>query len=135
MKKLILFLLTVSIYGQNPTNFPYGIKNTASASNSTPTYFVTQETDGVHKKTPAALVAMKSDLPVSYAKIVYVNTTSPAIATIFDTNNPPVTNDNTLKLDIANLYIGTDASTWVYNSSTYVTKVVPNTSNYYLEGL
>jgi len=55
MKKLILFLLPLFVLAQNPTNFPYGIKNTAGATNSTPTYFVTQETDGVHKKTPATL--------------------------------------------------------------------------------
>lgn len=43
------------MYAQNPTNFPYGIKNTVGTENSTPTYFVTQQVDGVHKKTPAAL--------------------------------------------------------------------------------
>jgi len=37
-----------------------------------------------------------------------------------------------LKLDTANLYIGKDASTWVYNGSTYVTKTVPATSNFYI---
>jgi len=62
MKKLILFLLPLFALAQNPTNFPYGIKNTAGATNNTPTYFVTQETDGVHKKTPAANIAMKTDL-------------------------------------------------------------------------
>jgi len=56
MKKLILLLFPLFALAQNPTSFPYGIKNTAAASNSTPTYFVTQETDGVHKKTPAATV-------------------------------------------------------------------------------
>jgi len=73
---------------------------------------------------------INSKLPTSYTKIVYVNATSPNTATIFDLNNPPVTNDNALKLDTANLYIGTDASTWVYNGSTYVTKTVPDTSNF-----
>jgi len=62
MKKLILFLLPLFALAQNPTNFPYGIKNTAGVTNSTPTYFVTQETDGVHKKTPAATIALKTDL-------------------------------------------------------------------------
>jgi len=74
--------------------------------------------------------AVLNALPVNYSKIVYVNATSPITATIFDTENPPVTNDNLLKNDVANLYIGTDASTWVYNSSTYVTKTVPSTSNF-----
>jgi len=74
-------------------------------------------------------------LPTSYSKIVYVNATSPITATIFDTENPPVTNDNLLKNDVANLYIGTDASTWVYNSTTYITKSVTATSsNFYLAG-
>jgi len=79
--------------------------------------------------------AVLNALPVNYSKIVYVNATSPITATIFDTENPPVTNDNLLKNDVANLYIGTDASTWVYNSTTYVTKTVTATSsNFYLAG-
>jgi len=62
MKKLILFLLPLFVLAQNPTNFPYGIKNTVAPTNSTPTYFVTQETDGIHKKTPAALIAKTEEL-------------------------------------------------------------------------
>jgi hypothetical protein len=55
MKKLILFLLMpIMMLAQKETNFLYGIKNAAAVENSTPTYFVTQEVDGVHKKTPAA---------------------------------------------------------------------------------
>ncbi len=50
-------LLSATAFSQNPTNFPYGIKNPAAAENSTPTYFVTQEVDGVHKKTPAASIS------------------------------------------------------------------------------
>ena len=62
MKKLILFLLlSITAFSQNPTNFPYGIKNTVAPTNSTPTYFVTQETDGVHKKTPAANVEVTAN--------------------------------------------------------------------------
>jgi len=78
--------------------------------------------------------AVLNALPVNYSKIVYVNATSPITATIFDTENPPITNDNLLKNDVANLYIGTDASTWVYNSTTYVTKTVVSNSNFYLAG-
>jgi len=89
--------------------------------------------DGTGTKYPT-VDAVNAALPKDYAKVVYVNSTSPNTATIFDLNNPPVTNDNSLKLDTANLYIGTEASTWVYNGSTYITKIVPNTSNYYLEG-
>jgi hypothetical protein len=72
-----------------------------------------------------------------YSKIVYVNNVTPSTATIFDLSNPPVVNDNSLKSDVNNLYIGTDASTWVYNStsSTYVTKTVTyNNSNFNLAG-
>jgi hypothetical protein len=67
-----------------------------------------------------------SKTPTSYTNIVYVNATSPTTATIFDLANPPITNNNALKSDVNNLYVGTDASTWVYNSGTssYVTKVV-----------
>jgi len=85
--------------------------------------------DGTGTKYPT-VDAVNAGLPVNYSKIVYVNATSPITATIFDTENPPVTNDNLLKNDVANLYIGTDASTWVYNSTTYVTKTVPSTSNF-----
>lgn len=76
-------------------------------------------------------------IPDNYTKVVYVNNNNPNEATIFDLNNPPVTNDNLLKSDVNNLYIGTDASTWVYNATTvnYVTKTVTsNTSNFYLTG-
>lgn len=67
--------------------------------------------------------------PDVYSKIVYVNATSPTIATIFDTLNPPVTNDNSLKNDVNNLYVGNDASTWVYVTSPagYVTRSVTTT--------
>jgi len=90
--------------------------------------------DGTGTKYPT-VDAVNAGLPVNYSKIVYVNATSPITATIFDTENPPVTNDNLLKNDVANLYIGTDASTWVYNSTTYITKTVTATSsNFYLAG-
>ena len=66
----------------------------------------------------------------TFAKTVYVNATSPTTATIFDLNNPPTTNDNTLKADSNNIYIGTDGSTWTYNSTTssYATYVYPTTT-------
>lgn len=63
----------------------------------------------------------------TFANTVYVNATSPTSATIFDLNNPPTTNDNALKADINNIYIGTDGSMWTYNSSTgtYKTYTAP----------
>lgn len=78
-----------------------------------------------------------SKIPQNYSKIVYVNSISPTTATIFDTNNPPTINDNSLKTDVNNLYIGTDASTWVYITTPagYVTKAITaGTSNFYLSG-
>lgn len=87
--------------------------------------------DGTGTKYPT-VDAVNAVLPTTYSKVVYVNATSPTTATIFDTENPPVTNDNALKNDTANLYIGTDASTWVYLTGTgYVTKTVSSaTSNF-----
>jgi hypothetical protein len=76
-------------------------------------------------------------IPVDYSKVVYVNSTGPSTATIFDLNNPPTTNDNSLKTDVNNLYIGSDASTWVYKTSPagYVTKTITTSiSNFYLSG-
>jgi len=77
---------------------------------------------------------LENGVPTDYSKIVYVNALTPTIATIFDLNNPPTINDNLLKIDINNLYIGSDASTWVYNSSTltYITKTIQSLSNFYL---
>jgi len=92
--------------------------------------------DGTGQKYPT-IDAVNAAFPVNYSKIVYVNATNPNSATIFDLNNPPTVNDNLLKSDVANLYIGTDASGWVYNSTslTYVTKTVTSaTSNFYLAG-
>src|SRR6478609_8933565 len=59
-----------------------------------------------------------SKISATYAKIVYVNAVSPTTATIFSLTNPPTVNDNSLKNDVQNLYIGTDSSTWTYNSTT-----------------
>ncbi len=72
---------------------------------------------------------------VNYTVLVYFNFTNPnsVSATIFDDVNPPTTNDNALKSDANNLYIGTDASTWVWNGSVYITKSAPrDTSNFWI---
>jgi hypothetical protein len=65
-----------------------------------------------------------SKVPSNYSKIVYINSNNPTTATIFDLNNPPITNDDSLKADVNNFYIGADSSGWVYNSTTltYTTK-------------
>ena len=63
----------------------------------------------------------------NYANVVYVNNVDVNAGTIYDTNNPPPTNNNALKGDVGNLYIGSDGSLWVWNGTAYVTK--PATSN------
>lgn len=83
------------------------------------------------------VIASESNQSDDYSKVVYFNAVTPVAATIFDLNNPPVTNDNTLKEDDANLYIGTDTSTWVYKTSitSYQTKAISAiSSNFHLAG-
>ena len=53
---------------------------------------------------------------------VYFNDVDPATGTIFDTANPPVTNNDALKEDSANTYYGTDGSVWTWNGTEYITK-------------
>jgi hypothetical protein len=53
---------------------------------------------------------------------VYFDSENPATGTIFDTENPPVTNNDALKEDSANTYYGTDGSVWTWNGTAYVTK-------------
>ncbi len=53
---------------------------------------------------------------------VYIDTTDPATATIFDIENPPVTNDDSLKENSQNTYYGTDGSVWTWNGTAYITK-------------
>jgi hypothetical protein len=96
---------------------------------------VTFNTDTVLNKslvagttTTDALNLLDSKIPVNASQLVYINTDNPATATIFDLNNPPTTNNNALKLDVNNLYVGIDSSTWVYKTSPagYTTKPVVN---------
>lgn len=94
--------------------------------------------DGTGTKFPtvdAVIEYVQTNLGAEYSNIVYVNTVTPTTATIFDINNPPLNNNNSLKSDIANLYIGSDSSTWVYNTtiSQYTTKPISSTSNFYLK--
>jgi hypothetical protein len=68
----------------------------------------------------------------SYATVVFFNSTNPATATIFDTENPPLTNDDGLKnLDSA-IYIGTNGSTWNSNGTVYSTYIAPASTEWYL---
>lgn len=78
------------------------------------------------------------NLPTSFSNVVYVNSNDPNTATIFDLNNPPSVNDNSLKSNVNNLYIGLDSSTWTYNSTTLIyTTYVPSAgsgSNFFISG-
>lgn len=69
-----------------------------------------------------------------YANIVYVNHGNPNSATIFDDVNPPVVNDNALKINFNNLYIGLDASIWLWNGVSYVSKSIRESSNFWISG-
>lgn len=82
----------------------------------------------------AVFDALEAIVQPDYAVVVYVNSNNPNTATIFDDVNPPTTNDDALKIDTDNLYIGTDSSYWVYNGVSYVTKTVKSTSNFYIAG-
>ena len=80
---------------------------------------------------------VSSQIGADFAKVVYFDNVTPNVASIFDLNNPPLVNDPSLKEDVANLYIGTDASTWVYVTSPagYITKTVTSSgSNFYITG-
>jgi hypothetical protein len=62
-----------------------------------------------------------SEQLLTFSKTVFFNSTSPLTASIFSLDNPPVSNDNSLKLLDSAIYIGTDSSTWVSDGSTYTT--------------
>lgn len=107
------------------------VYNTASAgtapNNVTPGYYFWNGT----KWTKLAVETP----PVAFAKTVYVNAVSPTSATIFDENNPPAANDDALKADDANLYIGSDGSTWTYDptgTGSYKTYAVAPSTPFYL---
>lgn len=108
-------------YGSNHSSY-YDVPVTTKASG-----VINDSEDTPGLTTADALDYLNSKIPTSFSKIVYVNNNNPNSATIFDLNNPPTVNDDLLKTDVANLYIGLDASTWVYNGSIYVTKTVPVT--------
>lgn len=56
--------------------------------------------------------------PPEFAQVVYVNSPNPNTATVFDaSSNPPVVHDPALVHDSQNLYIGSDASTWVWKAA------------------
>jgi hypothetical protein len=71
---------------------------------------------------------------VSYS-IVYFNAATPSTATIFDVDNPPVTNDNALKnLDSALYVSSVDNSSWNSNGTVYKTYTMPSSTEWNLAG-
>lgn len=77
---------------------------------------------------------VKMAIETPFAKTVYVDALTPVTATIFDENNPPANHDASLSADDDNLYIGSDGSTWSYNTSTslYQTFIIPPSTSFNL---
>jgi hypothetical protein len=73
-------------------------------------------------------------LSPDFAKLVYINSDNPSTATIFDLNIPATTNDDTLKQDSNNAYIGTDGKTWVWNGTSYIAYNPTDTTEWRLQG-
>jgi hypothetical protein len=69
-----------------------------------------------------------------FDNVVYFNNTNPTSATIFDLNNPPTTNDNSLKNRNDVIYIGTNASTWTSNMLSYSTYIAPSSTAFSIIG-
>lgn len=93
--------------------------------------------DSFYPSVKATKDYIDSIITSNYSKVVYVNSNNPNTATIFDLNNPPLVNDELLKNDVANLYIGLNSTTWVYNDDTllYQTQsITSSSSNFNLAG-
>ena len=80
--------------------------------------------------TDPATIAMLDGL----TKTVYVNALSPTTATIFDVENPPLNNDDTLKNEVTNMYVGTDGSIWTTDGTTYKTYTAPSKTAWFING-
>lgn len=78
----------------------------------------------------------KLSVETKFSLVIYTNATNPNTATIFDTENPAVTNTSVYKDNANNLYIGTDGSSWTYNptSALYVTYSDATNTPFYLTG-
>jgi len=75
-KVAVLFLVPFLMLAQNPTNFPYGIKNPAAPTNTTPTYITTTSTTGLQEKIPSAYIektANKTSAISGYSETLYPN--------------------------------------------------------------
>lgn len=107
-----------------------------SAPNYIQRLFYVVDANHIKIQVQEAEIATNEDTtpPVVYENIVYFNNTNPTSATIFDTANPPVINNNSLKQDDQNIYVGTDGSVWVWNGTAYITKTFPNNTEWYIYG-
>jgi hypothetical protein len=102
-------------------------ENTVVAINETVTVLGQPTYDGTNLSIPytdetGTLVTKVVSLANTSGVSVYFDSTDPATATIFDTENPPVTNNDTLKEVSTNTYYGSDGSVWSWNGTAYVTK-------------
>ena len=102
-------------------------ENTVVAINETVTVLGQPTYDGTNLSIPytdetGTLVTKVVSLANTSGVSVYFDSTDPATATIFDTENPPTTNNNALKQVSTNTYYGSDGSVWSWNGTAYVTK-------------
>lgn len=102
-------------------------ENTVVAINETITVLGQPTYDGTNLSIPytdetGTLVTKIVSLANTSGISVYFDSTDPATATIFDTENPPVTNNDALKEVSTNTYYGSDGSVWSWNGTAYVTK-------------
>jgi hypothetical protein len=129
--------IVIPAHGYTVGNWYYLSQTTAGAVTDTyPTSGIVQQLFFVEDASTLLVnieQAVNPDTP-TYANLVYVNNTNVNSGTIFDLNNPPTTNNNALKQDVGNLYVGTDGSTWIWNGTTYVTKTFSSTTEWYLQG-
>lgn len=69
----------------------------------------------------AAAIAAAVGGGTTEPNLVFVDTNTPSTATVFDDENPPVTNDPLLAQNSQYLYVGADGSQWTWNGTAYIT--------------
>lgn len=69
----------------------------------------------------AAAIAAAVGGGATEPNLVFVDTNNPNTATLFDDENPPVTNDPLLAQNSQYLYVGADGSQWTWNGTAYIT--------------
>jgi hypothetical protein len=68
------------------------------------------------------------------ANTIYIDTEDPADATIFSIEIDPFINDDNLKEDSNNIYIGIDGKVWTWNGSEYISYSTPIATEWYVSG-